>query len=185
MFGTNLLRTSAQTAAAAVAGSAATAPGVDSRWYHRLRKPAIQPPPAAFPLAWSLLYADIAVTSAAVLTRLQRAARPGRPDGVPHVWTFELPRPEPAPSLAAGRERAYRRALTVNLALNTGWCWAFFTKHDTALATAAAAALTASSADLARRAAQARPLLGAALLPYAGWCAFATVLSARLHQLND
>nr|WP_256379187.1 hypothetical protein [Kocuria sp. UCD-OTCP] len=26
---------------------------------------------------------------------------------------------------------------------------------------------------------------GAALLPYAGWCGFATVLSARIHRLNS
>jgi tryptophan-rich sensory protein len=61
----------------------------------------------------------------------------------------------------------------------------FFTKHDTALATATAAALTVSSADLARRAGRTTPVLGATLLPYAGWCGFATVLSARIHRLNS
>ncbi|GEO96076.1 tryptophan-rich sensory protein [Kocuria turfanensis] len=60
----------------------------------------------------------------------------------------------------------------------------FFGKHRTALATVVAAALTAGSADLARRAGQARALLGAALLPYAGWCGSATVLSGRIHRLN-
>ena len=76
MFWRNLLSTSARTTVAAVAGSAATASGVDSDWYRRLDKPALQPPPAAFPIAWTLLYADIAVTSAAVLTELQQRARP-------------------------------------------------------------------------------------------------------------
>lgn len=45
--------------ATAVAGSLFTAP--DSRSYKRLKKPSWQPPAAVFPLAWTLLYADIAV----------------------------------------------------------------------------------------------------------------------------
>jgi translocator protein len=47
-----------------------------------------------------------------------------------------------------------------------------------------AAALTLSSADLARRAAAADPRAGAALSPYPLWCAFATVLSAHIWRLN-
>ena len=42
MFWRNLLSTSARTTVAAVAGSAATASGVDSDWYRRLDKPAFQ-----------------------------------------------------------------------------------------------------------------------------------------------
>ena len=184
MFWRNLLSTSARTTVAAVAGSAATASGVDSDWYRRLDKPAFQPPPAAFPIAWTLLYADIAVTSAAVLTELQQRARPGLRRRDRPRRPIEPPRPEHVPSAAAGRERGYRRALTLNLVLNAGWCWAFFARRNTALGTVTAVALTASSADLARRAARSRPLYGAALAPYAGWCGFATVLSARIHQLN-
>jgi translocator protein len=45
-----------------------------------------------------------------------------------------------------------------------------------------AAALTVSSADLARRAGDAR--VGAALLPYPLWGAFATVLSTHIWRLN-
>lgn len=181
MFWTNLLKTTVRTGAAAAAGTAASA-GVDSPWYRHLRKPGLQPPAAVFPVVWSALYADLAITSAAVLTELQRQAAPGRHRRSPRVRTIR--RPARTPSEAARHERGYRRALTLNLALNAGWSWVFFTKHDTALATATAAALTASTADLARRAAQARPLHGAALLPYVGWCGFATVLSARIHQLN-
>ncbi|WP_441295104.1 TspO/MBR family protein [Kocuria sp. UCD-OTCP] len=76
MFWTNLLKTSAQTGAAAAAGTAASA-GVDSPWYRDLRKPGLQPPAAVFPVVWTVLYADLAVTSAAVLTELQRPTRPG------------------------------------------------------------------------------------------------------------
>lgn len=52
------------------------------------------------------------------------------------------------------------------------------------LATVTALALTASSADLARRAAVVRPLYGLTLAPYAAWCAFATALSGSIHELN-
>lgn len=58
--------TSLAVAAAAGATSLAGAKA-DPRWYARLRQPAYQPPRAAFPLAWTTLYADIAATSAAAL----------------------------------------------------------------------------------------------------------------------
>ncbi|OLT08142.1 hypothetical protein BJF77_02270 [Kocuria sp. CNJ-770] len=184
MFWTTLLKTSAQTAAAAAAGTAATARGVDSTWYADLRTPALQPPPEVFPVVWTALYADLAVTSAAVLTELERRTCPGRHGLHDRGGVIRRPRAGDTPSAAVRRRRGYRTALTVNLALNAGWSWVFFGKQDTALATVVAAALTASSADLARRAGQARPLLGAALLPYVGWCGFATVLSGRIHRLN-
>lgn len=166
MFWKNLLATSAKTVAAAVAGSVATSSGVRSDWYAQLEKPPFQPPPAAFPVAWTLLYADIALTSAGVLTELGQQERQG--------------------VAGAGRaERGYRRALTVNLVLNAGWCWTFFTKRDTSLATVTALALTASSADLVRRAARSRPAHAVALAPYAAWCGFATALSGSIHELNS
>ncbi|WP_084039908.1 tryptophan-rich sensory protein [Mycobacterium avium] len=59
--------TSLAVAAAAGAGSLAGAKA-DPRWYARLRQPAYQPPGAAFPLAWTTLYADIAATSRGALT---------------------------------------------------------------------------------------------------------------------
>lgn len=58
--------TSLAVAAAAGAGSLAGAKA-DPRWYARLRQPAYQPPGAAFPLAWTTLYADIAATSRGAL----------------------------------------------------------------------------------------------------------------------
>ncbi|WP_019347770.1 tryptophan-rich sensory protein, partial [Mycolicibacterium conceptionense] len=47
-----------------------------------------------------------------------------------------------------------------------------------------AAVLTASSADLTRRAVQAQGAPGAILTPYPLWCAFATALSTRIWMLN-
>jgi tryptophan-rich sensory protein len=48
----------------------------------------------------------------------------------------------------------------------------------------AAAALAVSSADLARRAADADVKLGAAMAPYPLWCSFATVMSTDIWRLN-
>lgn len=61
-------------------------------------------------------------------------------------------------------------------------CWLFFRFHKLGAAVAGAAALTLSSADLARRAAD--PRAGVALAPYLLWCAFATVLSTHIWRLN-
>ncbi|WP_414252863.1 tryptophan-rich sensory protein [Corynebacterium sp. c25Ua_89] len=44
--------------------------------------------------------------------------------------------------------------------------------------------MTASSADLVRRAWKSAPERGALLVPYAAWTGFATVLSAEIVRLN-
>ena len=144
--------------AAAVAGGVASREGVQG-WYTKIRKPGYVPPNAVFPIAWTTLYADIAATSAAAINRF-------RADG------------------EDGKARAYTAALGVNLALNAGWSWVFFRYHRLAPAAITAAALAASSADLARRAADADPKLGAALAPYPLWCGFATVMSTDIWRLN-
>ncbi len=151
-----LAATTAGTLATAVTGSVAT--DVDSRWYRKRELPPWQPPRLAFPLVWTTLYADIAVTSAASLTRLRRTdPRAARRFGI---------------------------ALGVNLAANAGWSVLFFRARRPSLATAGALALAASSADLARRAATADRAHGVALAPYAAWCAFATALSADIWRRN-
>ncbi|MEU8896092.1 TspO/MBR family protein [Nocardia sp. NPDC048505] len=149
----NLRTTAAWVGAAAVIGSLASGPG--GQWYRRLDKPAFQPPPVVFPIAWTLLYADIAATTALALDHT----------------------PDPA------ERRATRRALAANLVLNAGWTWLFFRAHRLGAATAGAAALTASGADLTRRVAAAHPR-GRLLAPYPAWCAFATVLSASIWRRN-
>ena len=50
--------TSLMTAAAAGVGTAGTDP--ESGWYRSIEKPPWQPPPVAFPLVWTPLYAAIA-----------------------------------------------------------------------------------------------------------------------------
>ncbi|ORA16542.1 TspO/MBR family protein [Mycobacterium arosiense] len=153
-----LAATSLAVAATAGAGSVASRDAM-SRWYSRLRKPAYQPPRAAFPAAWITLYGDIAVTSAVALDRLRAT---GQHD----------------------KARGYAAALAVNLLLNAGWSWLFFRYHKLGAAAVGAAALTASSADLVRRTSAATAGGGLALLPYPLWCGFATVLSAHIQRLN-
>jgi tryptophan-rich sensory protein len=153
-----LLGTGLATAAAAVAGGVASQKGVQG-WYTTIRKPGYVPPNAVFPIAWTALYVDIAATSAAVIDRF-------RADG------------------EDGKARAYMAALGANLALNAGWSWVFFGQRRLGPAVVAAAALAASSADLARRAGDADLKYGAALAPYPAWCTFATVMSADIWRLN-
>lgn len=141
----------------AIVGSLATEP--DGGWYSTLEKPSSQPPRAAFPIAWTLLYADIAVTSTLVLDELGR-----RGDNA--------------------NARRYRVALGTNLALNAGWCWLFFRGRNLPASTIAAAILATSSTQLAARAGAVRGRYGAALGAYAAWTTFATALSGAVWQLN-
>ncbi|QGF22557.1 tryptophan-rich sensory protein [Raineyella fluvialis] len=149
--------TAALTAATAVSGSIGTDP--QSSWYRSLDLPDWQPPGWVFPIVWTALYGDIAVTSAAVLTELEDASRDEDADD-------------------------FRRALLLNLALNQGWSWAFFTGHRLGASVVIAALLAASSVDLARRAGQAGRGAGVALVPYAAWCCFATVLTEAIRRRN-
>lgn len=152
-LGRTLAATAAAVTAAAGLGSAATTP--DDPWYRALAKPSWQPPPIAFPLVWTPLYADIATTSAVALE-----------------------------SLPADEAAALRRALALNLVLNTGWSVLFWRSRRPWLSTAWCAVLTASSADLARRAGRADRRLGVALAPYPAWCSFATALDAAIARRN-
>ncbi|MBW0015891.1 TspO/MBR family protein [Mycobacterium sp.] len=154
-----LVATAAAVATASMVGGLATRPAVQSAWYARLRKPAYQPPRTVFPTVWPMLYADIAVVSAGTVDLLRDTGN--RPAA-----------------------RGYLLRLALNLALNAAWSWVFFDRRRLAAAVALNAALTASSADLARRAIAARGRRGVPLVLYPAWCAFAFVLSAHIWVLN-
>lgn len=153
-----VLTTSVATTAAAAIGSLTTSKSVTT-WYPTLRKPGFTPPRAAFPIAWTALYADTAVTTAAAYDRLRSDGRDAE-------------------------ARALAGALGVNLTLNAGWSVVFFGAHRLGPAALLAAALTASSADLTRRTSSASTPAGVALAPYPLWCAFATALSTQIWRLN-
>ncbi|MET4136101.1 TspO/MBR family protein [Pseudarthrobacter sp. PvP090] len=159
--------TAAATAATAAVGGIATDP--DSRWYRRLHKPDWQPPAIAFPVVWTALYADLAVSSAVALDSGGAAAdTPESPGG----------------STRRRELAAYRGALAANLVLNAAWSWLFWRARRPWLAAVECAVLTASSADLVRRTYHLNRSAGVSLAPYALWCGFATVLSAAIARLN-
>lgn len=155
------LRTLAATGLGAFAGAAlgAAATTPDAAWYHRLEKPPWDPPTIAYPLVWTPLYADIAITGAAALTLLEQQ---GRHDDV----------------------AALRRALTTNLALNTGWSVLFWRVRRPWWSAAWCAVLAAHSAALVARVGKVDPTLGAALAPYPLWCGFATALNTSIARRN-
>src|SRR4051794_24332672 len=91
--------TSLAVAACAALGGVGTDP--ESLYYRTLRKPRWQPPKLAFPLVWTSLYADIAVTNGLAIGTLQDSER-------------------------ADEARRLVAALGANLVLNTTWSWLFF-----------------------------------------------------------
>ena len=143
----------------AAVGGLASGPAVESDWYERLRKPSFQPPRQVFPIVWPLLYADIAVVSAATVDDLD----------------------------ARGEQEKARRfagLLALNLVLNGSWSWLFFNRRKLGPSAVLAGALAVSSADLTRRAVRVKGAPARALWPYPVWCAFATALSSRIWWLN-
>jgi benzodiazapine receptor len=153
-----LAKTTTAVALTAVVGGVASRPA-QSDWYQKLRKPSFQPPPQAFPIVWPLLYADIATVSAATLDKLDEEGD--------HA-----------------KARAYSVLLVLNLVLNGGWTWLFFSRRKLGTSAIAAAALAASSADLARRAVRTKGAGAGVLGLYPLWCAFAMLLSGRIWWLN-
>lgn len=153
-----LVGTALATAAAAIAGSIASRSSIDT-WYQTIDKPPYVPPNVVFPVAWTSLYADIAVTSGRTLDHLRTSGQ-------------------------SRQARSYAAALATNLVLNAGWSWLFFKHHKLGASALAAAALTLSSADLTRRTAVVSSATGVALAPYPLWCGFATVMSTDIWRRN-
>lgn len=148
------VRTVAAVAATAVVGTLGA--DVRSGWYRSLRKPRWQPPGQAFGPAWTTLYA---LTAAASSRALERTGSPGE-------------------------RRRYATALGVNLGLNAGWSWLFFTAHRPRWALAEIVVLEASTLDLVRRSARVDRPAAALLVPYAGWVGFATALTFAICRRN-
>ncbi len=145
--------TACAVAATAALGSVAADPG--SAWYRSLRKPRWQPPPPAYALVWTPLYATIAYAGARALTRaLSRDRR----------------------RLAGG--------LLLDLALNAAWTPLFFRARRPRAALAEIACLDIANVLLIRQAWRADRMAAVLLLPYAGWTAFATALNAEIVRLN-
>ncbi len=140
-------------------GAAAVAGGAatdpDSDWYAGLDKPSWQPPGYAFPLVWTPLYGLIAWGTGRMLDE----AEPG--------------------------DRGRLTVLTTaDLAVNAGWCWAFFARRSPAGGLATIAVLNGLNLALVRAAGRRDRKAGAALVPYALWTGFATALNASIWRRN-
>lgn len=154
----SMVGTGSAVVGAAVAGGRAGS-GARSAWYAALDKPSFQPPGPVFPVAWTLLYADIAVTSGLTLAALRDRGR-------------------------EAESRRFAAALAANLVANASWSWVFFRWHRLGPAALTAGLLALSSADLVRRAGRVSPAVAGALAPYPAWCGFATVLSTAIWRRN-
>ncbi|GAA2726226.1 TspO/MBR family protein [Cellulomonas aerilata] len=151
-------RTAVLVTGAVVATAVVGSVGVraDTAWFRSLRKPAWYPPDAAFPIAWTALYATIAWASTRALNR--------------------------AP---VSRRATVASTLGRNLVLNAGWTWTFFRARRPGLAVGTALALDASTVSLIRAVGRHDRAAGAALLPYLAWTVFATALTEAIWFRNS
>lgn len=126
----------------------------DSRWYRDLDKPSWQPPGYAFPLVWTPLYLLIA-------------------------WgTGRMVEADPD-------HRGRLLVLTgADLAVNAGWCWAFFDRQSPRGGLAAIGLLDLLNVVLLREAARRDRRAAAALVPYVAWTGFATALNHAIWRRN-
>ena len=138
------------TLSAVIAGSVATNP-----WFEALRKPDFMPPPAAFPIAWTILYICLGLALALVLHA--RGAK-GRP-------------------LALA-------LFLVQLALNYSWSPLFFAAHRVSLAFWVIVAMFVVAAAAAWLFFRIRRAAGLLMLPYLAWLLFAGALNHSIDGLN-
>lgn len=147
----------AATMAAAWVGGAFTAPAVaPGGWYQTLIKPPLTPPGAAFGIAWTFLYAVMALAA-------WRAWR------------------SPAESARANRALGLYGA---QLILNGGWSYVFFASGAMAWALVVLTALAVLLAIMARVFYANDRIAGLLVAPYLAWVCFATYLNAGFLVLN-
>ncbi|HEX8971346.1 TspO/MBR family protein [Oryzihumus sp.] len=149
-----LVATSLGTLVTAVVGALGTDP--DSSWYRSQAKPPWQPPPVAFPLVWTPLYAAIAWGTARLLDA----------------------EPDPA------RRRRLGALVAADLVANAGWCWAFFKGRSPRNGLAVIAVLDGLNLALVDQARRRDGRAAAALAPYAAWGLFASALNADIWRRN-
>lgn len=148
------LVSSLMSGAAAAIGSVGVK--TETRWYKSLDKPSWQPPPAAFPIAWTPLYGLIAWGTGRALDKAEDL----------------------------GQENRLLALTAADLAVNAGWNWAFFAARSTSGGLATILALDALNVALVRETARHDRKAAAALLPYVAWTGFATALNAALWRRN-
>ena len=129
--------------------------GPDNPWFAALDKPAIYPPPAAFGIVWSVLYALMGFALALVCAAWGARYR------LPAIFAFVL-----------------------QLALNLAWTPVFFAEHEITLALVVIGALDLAVLLTLVLFWKVRRIAGLLLLPYLAWILFATVLTWQFLELN-
>lgn len=140
---------------ASVLGQLFTAVGMVS-WYRTLQKPFFNPPDLVFPIAWTFLYALMAVA----------------------FWRILRLKPEAGPKSAA--ILAYLGQMVLNLA----WSYVFFGLRSPIGGLVVSSAMLIAIGLTIRLFQRLDRAAGIALYPYFGWVAFATVLNAAIVWLN-
>ena len=140
---------------ASILGSLLTAPALIA-WYPTLVKPFFTPPNIAFPLAWTFLYALMALS----------------------FWRILRARPE------AGAKTTAVILFLVQMVLNVGWSWAFFAKRSPYLGLVAIGLLFVAIVLTIRAFRKIDRPAAYALIPYLAWVAFAALLNAAIAVQN-
>jgi tryptophan-rich sensory protein len=142
-------------------GGAITA-GAIPGWYATLAKPSWNPPSWLFGPVWTVLYVAMGVAA----WRVWRAGR------------------TPLPPAQGPVVRRALIAYGVQLALNASWTPVFFGLKRIDIALVIIVAMLLAIAETTRRFYRVDRRAALLLLPYLAWVAFATVLNARIWQLN-
>jgi tryptophan-rich sensory protein len=125
-------------------------------WYRTIERPAWNPPDWVFGPVWTTLYVMMGIALVQVV----------RSDG----------------------DRVARQVgiglFGLQLVLNFGWSWIFFTNHDLGGALLEILALWLAIAATIAAFARVRRSAAALLVPYLAWTTFATVLTATIWRLN-
>ena len=129
--------------------------GADNPWFVSLAKPAIYPPPQAFPIAWGVLYVLMGLAASLVCA----------------AWG------------ARGRTAALV-FFGIQLALNLAWSPVFFAFHQIRFALYLLGAIDVAVLVTLALFWRVRWQAGLLLLPYLAWVCFATALNWQFLQLN-
>ncbi len=142
------------TAAAAVIGGRATQKGLFP-WFRLQRKPVFQPPNWVFGPVWTVLYGAMAVSAWRVWRQPSSKAR----TAALGLWG-------------------------VQLGLNAAWSVLFFQEHKKRAALADLGALMGSIGAYSLVARKVDAPAAWLMVPYLGWCGFATALNEEMVRLN-
>lgn len=123
-------------------------------FYDTLTKPAFAPPGWVFPVAWSILYADMAYAA----WRIFRAKKP--------------------------RRKAALVLYAIQLAVNLAWPWLFFVMHALGLSFLWLVMLWALILTLIAMYFTQDRMAGWLMIPYSAWVTFAGVLNFFAAKLN-